>query len=86
MVLGAKVGGFDIVENGLADEASKLGRSSSRQEGEEGFKESECPIRPTQMAQGCVRSTYSIEEITSLFLSMTRFWTRVLRVSGEKTP
>ena len=86
MVLRFEVSGTNVGENGLADEASKLGRSSSRQEGEEGFKESECPIRPTQMAQGCVRSTYSIEEITSLFLSMTRFWTRVLRVSGERIP
>lgn len=28
----------------------------------------------------------SIEVITSLFRSMTRFWTRVLRVSGTSVP
>ena len=47
MVLRFEVSGTNVGENGLADEASKLGRSSSRQEGEEGFKESECPIRLT---------------------------------------
>lgn len=54
--------------------------------GEEGTKFSRAwksDERKTVLVKG---KTHSIEVITSLFRSMTRFWTRALRVSEERTP